>query len=131
MSGRKCEKRFFPAWSFPMAKRASRRRTSTTIKDQRPTGCEVIAFIEKFLRIPDGPDAGRPLILTPWQWQEVCRIYDNPAGARRAIISTARKNAKTTLCAAVKSLVRPVCARLSEHKTVFERAVARPSRVDV
>jgi phage terminase large subunit-like protein len=79
-----------------MAKRASRRRSSGT-KEQRPTCREVIAFIEKFLRVPDGPDAGKPLILSPWQQHEVCRIYDNPAGTRRAIISTARKNAKTTL----------------------------------
>jgi hypothetical protein len=37
-----------------MARRAPSRR------DRRPTGREVIAFIEKFLRIPDGPNAGHP-----------------------------------------------------------------------
>jgi hypothetical protein len=34
----------------------------------------VIAFIETFLRIPDGPCAGQPLILAPWQRAEVCAI---------------------------------------------------------
>jgi phage terminase large subunit-like protein len=109
-----------------MPKRVSRRRTSATIKNQRPTGREVIAFIEKFLRIPDGPDAGRPLILTPWQQQEVCRIYDNPAGTRRAIISTARKNAKTTLCGAL--LLNHLCgpsARGRPNTRLYSSAQSR------
>jgi hypothetical protein len=53
-----------------MAKRTRQRALSR--RDQRPTGREVIAFIEKFLRIPDGPLAGQPLILAPWQRREVC-----------------------------------------------------------
>ena len=88
-----------------MAKRGLERLTSgagnTKSSDKRPTGRGVIGFIEKFLRIPDGPHAGQPLILAPWQKQEIHRIYDNPVGTRRAIISTARKNAKTTLCGAL------------------------------
>jgi phage terminase large subunit-like protein len=107
-----------------MVKRASRRYTSTTT--QRPTGREVIAFIEKFLRIPDGSDAGRPLILTPWQQQELCRIYDNPAGTRRAIISTARKNAKTTLCGAL--LLNHLCgpsARGRPNTRLYSSAQSR------
>jgi phage terminase large subunit-like protein len=83
-----------------MAKRSQQRR------DQRPSGREVIGFIEKFLRIPDGPYAGQPLILAPWQKQEIRRIYDNPIGTRRAIISTARKNAKTTLSCSITSAAR-------------------------
>lgn len=37
--------------------------------------------------------------LRPWQRREVLKIYDNPHGTRRAIISFGRKNAKTTLAA--------------------------------
>mgnify|MGYP002360372539 CR=1 FL=1 len=42
---------------------------------------------------------GKPVRLRAWQKLEICRIYDNPAGTRRAILSFGRKNAKTTLSA--------------------------------
>jgi phage terminase large subunit-like protein len=100
-----------------MAKRGASRVAKSSI--QRPTGREVIAFIKKFLRIPDGPSAGQPLILAPWQKQEIYRIYDNPVGTRRAVISTARKNSKTaqrccstTFVAHPRAIVRiRVCTR--------------------
>ena len=57
------------------------------------------AWIEEFCRIPEGRDVGKPVRLRPWQKKEICRIYDNPEGTRRAIISFGRKNAKTTLAA--------------------------------
>ena len=101
-----------------MAKRGSQRRPSgvgnTKSSDKRPTGREVIGFVEKFLRIPDGPHAGQPLILAPWQKQEIHRIYDNPVGTRRAIISTARKNAKTTLCGAL--LLNHLCGPSARNR---------------
>jgi phage terminase large subunit-like protein len=37
--------------------------------------------------------------LRPWQRTELLRIYDNPAGTRRAILSFGRKNGKTALAA--------------------------------
>jgi phage terminase large subunit-like protein len=49
--------------------------------------------------IPEGPDVGRPVKLRDWQKDEIRKIYDNPAGTRRAILSFGRKNAKTTLAA--------------------------------
>ena len=101
-----------------MAKRGPQRRPSgvgnTKSSDKRPTGREVIGFVEKFLRIPDGPHAGQPLILAPWQKQEIHRIYDNPVGTRRAIISTARKNAKTTLCGAL--LLNHLCGPSARNR---------------
>jgi phage terminase large subunit-like protein len=68
---------------------------------ERPSGQEVVNFIEKYLRIPDGPYAGQPLILAPWMKREIRTIYDSSVGCRRHIISTARKNSKTTLCGAL------------------------------
>lgn len=56
-------------------------------------------WIEEFCRIPEGRDVGKPVKLRKWQRKEICRIYDNPAGTRRAIVSFGRKNAKTTLAA--------------------------------
>jgi phage terminase large subunit-like protein len=109
-----------------MAKRASRRRTSPAKSDQRPTGREVIGFIEKFLRIPDGPCAGQPLILAPWQKHEIHTIYDSSNGCRRHIISTARKNSKTTLCAAL--LLNHLCgpsARGRPNTRLYSSAQSR------
>lgn len=37
--------------------------------------------------------------LREWQRKEIRKIYDNPSGTRRSIISFGRKNAKTTLAA--------------------------------
>ena len=58
-----------------------------------------IAWIEKQCRIPEGRDVGKQVVLRPWQRRELCKIYDNPHGTRRAILSYGRKNAKTTMSA--------------------------------
>jgi phage terminase large subunit-like protein len=55
--------------------------------------------VELHCRIPEGKDVGKPVRLREWQKAEIRKIYDNPAGTRRAIISFGRKNAKTTLAA--------------------------------
>src|SRR5688572_22798267 len=61
--------------------------------------CRNIWWIEAKCRVPEGKDAGKPVQLREWQRFEVRKVYDNPAGTRRAIISFGRKNAKTTLAA--------------------------------
>lgn len=58
-----------------------------------------IAWIERHCRIPEGTFAGKRVKLREWQKDELRKIYDNPHGTRRAIISFARKNAKTALVA--------------------------------
>jgi len=58
-----------------------------------------IAWIEEHCRIPEGPDVGKRVVLRGWQRRDLRRIYDNPAGTRRAILSFGRKNAKTALSA--------------------------------
>jgi phage terminase large subunit-like protein len=58
-----------------------------------------IRWIEKYCRIPEGRDVGKPVRLRPWQKKDIRRIYDNPHGTRLAILSFGKKNAKTTLCA--------------------------------
>lgn len=58
-----------------------------------------IAWVEKWLRVPEGRDVGRPVRLRPWQKAEISKIYDNPAGTRRAILSFGRKNGKTAMAA--------------------------------
>lgn len=56
-----------------------------------------IQWIEAFCRIPEGRDVGKPVRLRDWQKHEIRRIYDNPHGTRRAILSFGRKNGKTAL----------------------------------
>jgi phage terminase large subunit-like protein len=58
-----------------------------------------IRWVEHFCRIPEGKDVGKPVKLRPWQKRVIKKIYDNPTGTRRGIISFGRKNAKTTLAA--------------------------------
>lgn len=58
-----------------------------------------IAWIEEYCRVPEGRDVGKPVRLREWQKREILKIYDNPHGTRRAIVSFGRKNAKTTLAA--------------------------------
>lgn len=73
-------------------------RVSTARKPKAETrGERNIRWIENFCRIPEGRDVGKPVRLRDWQRNELCRIYDNPHGTRRAILSFGRKNGKTAL----------------------------------
>lgn len=56
-----------------------------------------IAWIERYCMIPEGQFVGQRVKLRPFQCDILRKIYDSPT--RRAIISFARKNAKTTLSA--------------------------------
>lgn len=56
-------------------------------------------WIEKYCRVPEGKDVGKPVVLRDWQKAEICRIYDNEVLTRRAILSFGRKNGKTALAA--------------------------------
>jgi phage terminase large subunit-like protein len=56
-------------------------------------------WIMEYCRVPEGSLVGQPVTLRPWQRKEIKRIYDNPAGTRRAILSFGRKNGKTALAA--------------------------------
>ena len=61
-----------------------------------------IVWVEKNLRIPDGPKVGQPFVFSNWQQNEIIKIYDNPIErTRQAILSFARKNGKTALAAAI------------------------------
>lgn len=77
----------------PRARRQRKGRGTPTRAERN------IAWIERHCRVPEGLDLGKPVKLRDWQRDEIRRIYDNPAGTRRAILSFGRKNAKTTLSA--------------------------------
>jgi phage terminase large subunit-like protein len=58
-----------------------------------------ISWIEAHCRVPEGKDVGKPVILREWQRDIIRRIYDNPHGTRRAILSFGRKNGKSAISA--------------------------------
>jgi len=60
-----------------------------------------IRWIEANCCIPEGRDVGKPVVLREWQRHELRRIYDNPEGTRRALLSFGRKNGKTALAALI------------------------------
>lgn len=64
-------------------------------------GEKVIAFIERYCRVPEGVLLGQPVKLVGFQKQFILDIYDNPAGTSRAYLSMARKNAKTATIAMI------------------------------
>jgi phage terminase large subunit-like protein len=77
------------------------RRSPGRPKKKKSRAQRNIDWIEEYCRVPEGSGVGKKFLLRPWQQQELRRIYDNPAGTRRAIISFGRKNGKTSLSAAI------------------------------
>lgn len=78
---------------------ASSRPESRGSQKPKTVADGVIEWIEDNCRVPEGRDVGKPVILREWQRAEIRKIYDNPAGTRRAILSFGRKNGKTALAA--------------------------------
>lgn len=77
-------------------KNRSNRRKSPGIETRAERN---IRWIESHCVVPEGRDVGKPVVLREWQRREIRKIYDNPHGTRRAIISFGRKNGKTALAA--------------------------------
>lgn len=85
---------------------------------------DVVWFIERFIRVPDGRGVGEPLVLLPFQRAFIADVYDNPAGTRRAILSVGRKAGKSTLIAALL-LAHIVGPAHVENSQVFSAALSR------
>lgn len=64
-------------------------------------GEKVIAFIQKYCRVPEGKLIGQPIKLAYFQRQFLFDVYDNPAVTSTAYLSIARKNGKTGLIAGI------------------------------
>lgn len=78
---------------------ATRDRARRASRGAETRGERNIRWIEANCRVPEGRLVGKPVKLRDWQRVEICRIYDNPHGTRRAILSFGRKNGKTALSA--------------------------------
>lgn len=78
-------------------------------------GERVIAFIEKYCIVPEGTLMGKPVRLAAFQKDFILAVYDNPEVTDTAILSIARKNAKTALIAfiVIAHLIGPVALQNS------------------
>jgi phage terminase large subunit-like protein len=83
-----------------------------------------IAWIEEFCRVPEGKLVGQPIKLRQWQRDELAKIYDNPLGTRRAILSFGRKNGKTALSACLL-LLHLVGPKMRPNSHLFSTAQSR------
>lgn len=100
------------------------------VRDTR--GDRVIAFCEAYCRIPDGPDVGNAVILRDWQKDIIKQIYDgeNEDGfriVREAVLTMARKNAKTALASMLMlaHLIGPEALRNSRiYSAAYDREQA-------
>jgi phage terminase large subunit-like protein len=94
-------------------------------RGRKPTrGERNIKWIEDWCRVPEGRLIGQKVTLRDWQKRDICRIYDNPAGTRRAILSFGRKNGKTALAAFL--LLLHLCGE--EHRPNSQLFSAAQSR---
>jgi len=64
-------------------------------KKKESRGQRVIRFIEANFLVPEGSKVGQPVKLAKFQKKFILAVYDNPHGTDTAILSIARKNAKT------------------------------------
>src|SRR5262245_50280138 len=101
-----------------------KRKRGRPRKPENTRGQRVINWIEEYCFIPEGKDVTKPVKLREWQKREIRKIYDNPEGTRRAIISFGRKNAKSTL-AAFLLLVHLCGVEAKANSQLFSAAQSR------
>src|SRR5215831_6574582 len=102
-------------------------RRSRRAADDAVCAADIIEFIETVCFIPEGRLVGNKLRLFDWQKDLLRLIYDNPCGGtRRAIISMARKNAKSCLSACL--LLAHLCGPPAKSKPNSQLYSAAQSR---
>ena len=84
----------------------------------------VIAFIEKYCRVPEGARVGEPIRLAPFQRKFIRAIYNNRRGTRKAYLSIARKNGKSALIACLV-LVHLIGPEAKQNAQIVSGAMSR------
>jgi len=90
----------------------------------KATAAHIIRWIEERCRVAEGKRIGKEFLLDDWQKREIERIYDNPHGTRRAILSVARKCGKTGL-ASVLLLVHLIGPKARPNSQLYSTAQSR------
>lgn len=93
-------------------------------------GERVIRFIESYLIVPEGDLIGQPVVLLPFQTKFILDVYDNPAVTDTAILSIARKNAKTATIAFLV-LAHTVGPEAVQNSRIISGAMSRDQAGEV
>lgn len=93
-------------------------------------GEAVIAFIEHFCLVPEGQHVGKKIKLAPFQREFILAVYDNPHGTDTAILSIARKNAKTATIALIL-LAHIVGPEAKRNSRIISGAQSREQAAEV
>jgi phage terminase large subunit-like protein len=102
------------------------KRKESAAQKEKVSAADIMAFIEHVCFIPEGKHVGEKVKLYDWQKREIERIYDNPVGTRRAILSFGRKNGKTTFAACL--LLAHLCGPPAKGKPNSQLFSAAQSR---
>lgn len=84
---------------------------------------KIIAFAERYLRVPEGALVGQPIVLDEFQKDFIRNVYGERK-VRRAILSMARKNAKTTLIA-ILVIAHLVGSEAKQNTQIVSGALSR------
>lgn len=93
-------------------------------------GEKVIAFIQSYCLVPEGEKVGRPVRLAQFQIDFILAVYDNPAITDTAILSIARKNAKTGTIAFLL-LAHLVGPEAKQNSRIISGAMSREQAAEV
>src|SRR4051794_29651428 len=99
---------------------------------QRPRtrGEKVIAFITRHIVVPEGDFVGKPVVLADFQKRFLLNVYDNPHVTDTAILSMARKNAKTATIAFIL-LAHLVGPEAVQNSRIVSGAMSREQAAEV
>jgi phage terminase large subunit-like protein len=97
---------------------------AVAFEQKKASAQEIITWIEERVIVAEGKRIGQPFLLDDWQKAEIVRIYDNPHGTRRAILSVARKCGKTGL-ASVLLLVHLIGPKARPNSQLYSTAQSR------
>ena len=98
--------------------------------DEMTRGERVIAFVEWACVVPEGDFVGQPVRLEDFQKLFILAIYDNPAVTDTAILSIARKNAKTGTIAFIL-LAHLVGPEAVQNSRIVSGAMSREQAAEV
>lgn len=87
-------------------------------------------FIESYCVVPEGDLVGKPVVLADFQKKFICDIYDNPHTTDTAILSMARKNAKTSTISFLV-LLHLVGCEARQNSRIISGAMSREQASEV
>ena len=93
-------------------------------------GERIINFIERYCVVPEGDLVGKPVVLDEFQRAFIISIYDNQHGTDTAILSIARKNAKTATIAFLV-LAHLVGPEAIQNSRIISGAMSRDQAAEV